>query len=144
MEQKKKRNAVTFVSNQLTVGSDTDGKPERKCSLAFESEINLVWAYSAPSARDADKNCMWDSNDSMWAIICSLQESHGKSTLRKKISKLNFRRFGFDICRWIMKWELTVSKLCYWYYLFPTALRNYKMIICWLNNKNLSQLEPRK
>lgn len=58
MEQKKKRNAVTFVSNQLTVGSDTDGKPERKCSLAFESEINLVWAYSAPSARDADKNCM--------------------------------------------------------------------------------------
>lgn len=51
MEQKKKRNAVTFVSNQLTVGPDTKGKPERKYSLALESEINLVLVYSAPLAR---------------------------------------------------------------------------------------------
>lgn len=51
MEQKKKRNAVAFVPNQLTVGSDTDGKPERKSSLALKSEISLVLVYSAPSAR---------------------------------------------------------------------------------------------
>lgn len=48
MEEKKKRNAVTFASSQLTVGSDTKWKPERKCCLAPESEINLVLVHSAP------------------------------------------------------------------------------------------------
>lgn len=49
--EEKKSNAVTFVSSQLTVGSDTKWKPERKCSVALESEINMTLAHSAPFAR---------------------------------------------------------------------------------------------
>lgn len=49
--KRKKRSAVTFVSNQLTVGSDTKWKPERKWGLAVESEINLVLVHSALFAR---------------------------------------------------------------------------------------------
>lgn len=51
MEQTKKRNAVTFLSNQLTVASATKWKPERKCCLALESEISLVLVHSTPFAR---------------------------------------------------------------------------------------------
>lgn len=51
MEQKKKRNAVTLLSNQLTVGSATKWKPERKCCLALESEISLVLVPFAPFPR---------------------------------------------------------------------------------------------
>lgn len=46
-----KRNAVTFMSNQLTVGSDTKWKMERKCRLGLESEINLMLVHSAPFPR---------------------------------------------------------------------------------------------
>lgn len=35
------------VSNQLTVGSDTDGN-RKEVQLGLESEISLVWVYSAP------------------------------------------------------------------------------------------------
>lgn len=49
--EEKKRHAVTFASNQLTVGSDTKWKPERKCGVAQESEINMALVHSAPFAR---------------------------------------------------------------------------------------------
>lgn len=56
--EEKKRNAVTSVSNWLTVGSDTEWKPERKCRGALESEINVVLVPSAPLPGDVDRNCM--------------------------------------------------------------------------------------
>lgn len=51
MEQRKKRKAVPFVSDQLPVGSDTKWKPERKCCGALERETHLVLVHSAPFRR---------------------------------------------------------------------------------------------
>lgn len=58
MEQRKKRNAVTFVSDQLTMSSDTKWKLERKSWLTFESEINFTFSSFCTLPRDVDRNYM--------------------------------------------------------------------------------------
>lgn len=46
--KRRRKETLSPLRRQLTMGSDTKWKPERKCCLAPESEINLVLVHSAP------------------------------------------------------------------------------------------------